>query len=97
MTHQTKQAYLFSLGFYLLALSLMVLHVTLAPIMFSIALLVSLIWVVLVIKEVLQSRFLTQTEQMMLTLFIIVLNIIAGVVYFNFLREKVLGIQKRKK
>lgn len=95
--HQTKQAFLFSLGFYLSALSLMVLQVSFAPVIFSISLLVSLIWVILAIKEILQSNFITQTEKLILTVFIIVLNIFAGIVYFYFLREKVLGIKKIKK
>lgn len=95
--HQTKQAFLFNLGFYLSALSLMVLKVSFAPVIFSISLLVSLIWIILAIKEILQSNFITQTEKLILTVFIIVLNIFAGIVYFYFLREKVLGIKKIKK
>lgn len=95
--HQTKQAFLFSLGFYLSALALAVLGVSFAPVIFSISLLVSLIWTILVIKEILLSNFTTRTEKMLLIFFIIFLNILAGIVYFYFLREKVLGIKKIKK
>lgn len=75
----------------------MVLSVPFAPVMFSVSLLLSLVWVILVIKEVLQSPYIDQAEKAMLTIFIILLNILAGMVYFYFLRDKVLGIKRIKK
>lgn len=95
--HQTKQAFLFSLAFYLMSMSLMVFGVAFAPVLFSVSLLLSLIWVILVIKEILQSPFIDQTEKLLLTVFIIFLNILAGIAYFYFLRDKVLGIKRTKK
>lgn len=95
--HQTKQAFLFSLAFYFMSLALMVLGMSFGPILFSVSLLLSLIWVILVVKEVLQSPFVDQTEKTILTIFIILLNILAGIAYFYFLRDKVLGIKRTKK
>ncbi|MFD2598485.1 hypothetical protein ACFSQ3_05920 [Sphingobacterium corticis] len=90
--HQTKQAFLFSLVFYILSIGLIIIRLPIAPMMFSISLLISMIWVVLVIREILRSPFINNTERMGLTVFIIFLNIIGGFVYFSMIRRKVLGI-----
>lgn len=95
--HQTRQAFLFSLAFYLMSMALMIFDVPFAPVLFSISLLLSLIWVILVIKEILQSPFVDEREKIILTLFIIFLNILAGIAYFYFLRDKVLGLKRIKK
>jgi len=63
LQNQTKQAFLFSLGFYLLAMMLILFKVSFGPIMFSIALLVSLIWVFMTIREVLISTRIAGTER----------------------------------
>lgn len=97
IVHQTKQAFLFSLAFYLLSMALMVLNIPFGSALFSVSLLLSLIWVILVIKEILQSPFIDHTEKLLLTLFIILLNVLAGIAYFYFLRDKVLGIKRIKK
>jgi len=97
LTHQTKQAFYFSLGFYILAILFKVLRFPLADILISIALLLSLLWVVLVLREVMLSPKLSNMERMLLILFIIFGNIIAGISYFFFIREKVLHKPKSNK
>ncbi|MFZ4863421.1 hypothetical protein ACL9RF_14680 [Sphingobacterium sp. Mn56C] len=91
--YQTKQAFYFSLAFYSIAFIFMVLQVSIAPILFSISLLVSLIWVFLVLRELMLSRFISNSERLLVVLFIILFNIVAGIVYFYFLRERVIGKQ----
>ena len=93
LSHQTKQAFYFSLGFYILAVLFKVLRFPLADILISIALLLSLLWVVLVLREVMLSSRLNNLERMLLLLFIIFGNIIAGIAYFFLIREKVVGGQ----
>lgn len=89
LAHQTKQAFYFSLGFYLLAIVMKLLRFSFADILVSIALLLSLLWTVLVLRELMLSRKLSNTERLLLIIFIIFGNIIAGIVYFFFIREKV--------
>ncbi|PRD53816.1 hypothetical protein C5749_09855 [Sphingobacterium gobiense] len=91
LIHQTQQAFYFSLGFYILAFILWMLNFSLAHILISIALLLSLLWTFLVLREIMLSVKLTNTERLLLIIFIIFGNIIAGAVYFFFLREKVIG------
>ncbi len=95
--HQTKQAFYFSLAFYLLGIAAQLLHFPFAPAVISIALLVSLIWVLLVLREILLSTALTAVERMLLILFIIGGNILAGIVYFAFIRKHVIGKKQNKK
>ncbi|WP_312138108.1 hypothetical protein [Sphingobacterium sp.] len=94
---QTKQAFLFSLAFYILAILLLLFKVGFAPILLSIAMLVSLIWVVLVLREIMLSTSISNTERMMMALFVILLNIVGGIVYFSFLRKSVIGSPVIKK
>jgi len=68
-----------------------------APILLSISALLSLIWVVLVLLEVMKSVRISNGERLMIVLFIILGNILAGIVYFYFLREKVTGYKEIKK
>lgn len=89
--HQTKQAFFFSLAFYLVAVVLMLFKVGFAPIVFSVALLISLIWIFMVFREVMLSKAIENTERLILLLFIIFTNIIGGAVYFFLLRERVIG------
>ncbi len=89
LAHQTKQAFYFSLGFYVLAMLMKVLHFSFADILVSIALLLSLVWTVLVLRELMLTTKLSNTERLLLIIFIIFGNIIAGIVYFFFIREKV--------
>ncbi|PRD49046.1 hypothetical protein C5745_02250 [Sphingobacterium haloxyli] len=96
LIHQTQQAFYFSLGFYILAFILWMLNFSLAHILISIALLLSLLWTFLVLREIMLSVKLTNTERLLLIIFIIFGNIIAGAVYFFFLREKVIGKAVKK-
>ncbi len=91
LAHQTKQAFYFSVGFYILALAMKILHFSFADILISIALLLSLVWTVLVLRELMLSAKLSPTERLLLIIFIIFGNIIAGIVYFFFIREKVVA------
>ncbi|QBR13793.1 hypothetical protein E3D81_17035 [Sphingobacterium sp. CZ-2] len=97
MFHQTKQAFMFSLVFYALSFLLLLFKVGMAPIMFSISMLLSLVWVVLVLMEIMKSGRISNSERLLLALFIIVFNIVAGIVYFYLLRERVTGIKIIKK
>lgn len=90
LKHQTKQAFYFSLGFYLLAIGLKVFQFSFADVLVSIALLLSLVWTVLVLREIMLSTKLSTGERMLLIIFIIFGNIIAGIAYFFFMREKVI-------
>ncbi|MGJ1206294.1 hypothetical protein [Sphingobacterium lactis] len=94
---QTKQAFLFSLAFYIFSLLFLLLKIGFAPILLSIAMLVSLIWVVLVLLEIIKSTRISDGERLLLVLFVIVGNIIAGIVYFYFVRERVTGYKVIKK
>lgn len=89
LNHQTKQAFLFSLAFYLIAIFLIFFKVDFAPILFSISLLISLIWVFLVLREIIFSTSIGNGERLLLTLFIISTNIVGGIVYFFLIRQRV--------
>jgi len=95
--HQTKQAFLFSLAFYILSIFLFVLKVGFAPILLSISTLLSLIWVILVLLEIIRSSRISDGERLILVLFVILGNILAGIVYFYFIRERVTGYKVIKK
>lgn len=94
LSHQTKQAFFFSLGFYILSVLLKVMHVVFADVFVSIALLLSLVWTVLVLREIMLSTKLTNVERLMLIIFIIFGNIIAGLIYFFFIRNRVIAAGK---
>lgn len=87
--HQTKQAFLFSLAFYLVSVVLMIFKVSYGPILFSVALFISLIWVFLVLREIMLSSKIGNAERLILLLFIIFTNIIGGTAYFFLLRDRV--------
>jgi hypothetical protein len=95
--HQTKQAFYFSLAFYILSTGLYLLSVPFAPIFVSISLLISLIWVFLVLREIMSSTKVDPVERILLVLFIIFFNIFAGLVYFFMLRERITGKQNIQK
>lgn len=97
LVQQTRQAFYFSLGFYILAILLRLFQFGMASVLISVALLLSLVWVVLVLREIMLSRTLSNTERLLLLLFIIFGNIFAGIIYFFFLREKVLGTTIKNK
>ena len=86
---QTKQAFFFSLVFYVVALVSMLLKIGVGPVLFSVALLLSLIWVFLVLREIMLSTTLGNGERLFLVIFIFLTNIIGGAVYFFFLRDRV--------
>ena len=94
---QTKQAFHFSLMFYIGATILLLLKVSIAPMLFSFSLVVSMIWVLLVLREIMISSRITNQERLLLILFIILLNIFAGIVYFYLLRKKVVGDLENQK
>lgn len=91
LNHQTKQAFFFSLAFYLIAIVLMLFKVSFAPVLFSVSLLISLIWVFLVLREIMFSPSIGNGERLILSLFIIITNIIGGIVYFFLVRKRVIG------
>lgn len=95
--YQTKQAFLFSLVFYLVSLVLFLFKVGLAPILFSVSLLISLIWVFLVLREIIFSRYINNAERIILALFIIITNIFGGLIYFFLLRGRVINKNIYKK
>ncbi|MEJ5054280.1 hypothetical protein [Sphingobacterium sp. MYb382] len=97
LVRETQQAFYFSLGFYGLALLWTLLKLPFAAVLLSIALLVSLIWVVLVLRELMLSTKLNDGKRMLFLIFIIFGNVFAGVVYFFFLREQVIGQKLIKK
>ena len=97
LSYQTKQAFLFSLVFYFGTLVLFLLKVSIAPILFSMGLLVSMIWVILVLREVMTSTRISNIERICIALFVIIGNIIAGLVYFALIRSRVIGQQHTKK
>ncbi len=95
--HQTKQAFLFSLAFYIFSILLFLFKVGFAPILLSISTLLSLIWVILVLLEVIRSPRISDGERILLVLFIILGNVVAGIVYFYFIRERVTGYKVIRK
>lgn len=95
--YQTKQAFYFSLVFYILGIISFVLNVPFAPVLVSVSLLVSLIWVFLVLREIMLSTRINNTERILLAFFIIIFNILAGIVYFFLIRERVIGKQNVEK
>lgn len=95
--HQTKQAFYFSLAFYLLTVAMMMLKVPFSLVLLSVSLLISMIWVILVLREVMLSTRVTNVERILLIFFVILTNILGGVVYFAFVRERVIGKENIKK
>lgn len=95
--HQTKQAFLFSLAFYFVGTMLLLLQISFAPIVISVSLLLSLIWVALVLLEIMRSPYISNIERLLLAAFIILLNIVAGIAYFYFIRTGVTGQKAQKK
>ncbi len=89
--YQTKQAFFFSLVFYIVSTVLMLFKVGFAPILFSVSLVLSMIWVFLVIREIMLSTTISNFERLSLVLFVIITNIVGGSVYFFLLRERVVG------
>lgn len=95
--HQTKQAFFFSLVFYVMALLLILFKVGFALVLFSVALLISLIWIFLVLREIMFSTKIGNGERIILSLFVVITNIVGGTVYFFLLRERVIGSNNFKK
>ncbi len=95
--HQTKQAFYFSLIFYVLAIGTVLLKVPFSVVLFSVSLLVSMIWVLLVLREIMLSVNISTLERALLALFVILTNILGGIVYFAFIRERVIGIENKKR
>jgi len=90
LEHQTKQAFLFSLAFYCVALLSKILGLGIFPILVSISLLLSLIWVVLVLREIMISARISNIERLWMLLMIIFFNVLGGLFYFYLLRDKVI-------
>jgi len=89
--YQTKQAFYFDLGFFVMAIVLFALDIPFAPIIFSLALLLSLLWIGLVMREIIFSTIISSTEKLLITLLLVIGNIAGGIVYFWMLRKKVTG------
>lgn len=96
LEHQTKQAFLFSLAFYIVALFARLLNLGIFPILGSLSILLSLLWVILVLREIMLSRTISNSERMLMALVIVLLNIIGGAFYFfGGWRQRVLGLTKK--
>lgn len=95
--HETKQAFYLSLVFYIVSILLFVFQVSIGPILISVSLLVSMIWVVLVLREIILSSRINNNERLVLLLFVIFFNILAGMVYFFLVRDRVIGKQTTSK
>nr|WP_286775218.1 MULTISPECIES: PLDc N-terminal domain-containing protein [Sphingobacterium] len=56
----------------------------------------SLLWVILVLREIMLSRTISNTERMLMALTIVLLNIVGGAFYFfGGWRQRVLGLIKK--
>ncbi len=97
LVQQTRQAFYFSLGFYMLAVVCKLMYFWFADVLVSIALFLSLIWILLVLRELMQSTRISNLQRMFWLLFIIFGNVLAGAVYFFYMREKVIGKIENKK
>ncbi|MBL1411399.1 hypothetical protein [Sphingobacterium faecale] len=95
--HQTKQAFYFSLVFYVLAIGTVLLKMPFAVVLVSISLLISMIWVLLVLREIMLSMNIGTSERVLLALFVILTNILGGIAYFAFIRERVIGKENKKR
>ena len=95
--HQTKQAFYFSLAFYLVTIVLILIKIPFALVLFSVSLLLSMIWVTLVLREIMLSMEVNNMERAFLMLFIILTNVLGGLVYFALLRGRVIGKEDTKK
>ncbi|WP_294185609.1 hypothetical protein [uncultured Sphingobacterium sp.] len=96
LEHQTKQAFLFSLAFYIVAMLARIFNLGVFPMLGSLSILLSLIWVILVLREIMLSRTISNTERMVMALTIVLLNIVGGAFYFfGGWRERVLGVTKK--
>lgn len=95
--HQTKQAFYFSLVFYVLAVVTIFFKAPFSVVLFSVALLISMIWVLLVLREIMLSVHINTSERILLAVFVILTNILGGIVYFAFIRERVIGQKNRKR
>lgn len=95
--HETKQAFYLSLVFYIVSILLFLFQISIGPILISVSLLVSMIWVVLVLREIILSSRINNSERLVLLLFVIFFNILAGMVYFFLVRDRVIGKQTTSK
>lgn len=95
--HETKQAFYLSLVFYVVSSIAFALHLSIGPVLVSVSLLVSLIWVVLVLREIILSPRIDNGERFLLLLFVIIFNILAGMIYFFMVRDRVIGKQTSTK
>jgi hypothetical protein len=78
LEHQTKQAFLFSLAFYSVAILARLFNLGIFPILGSLSILLSLLWVILVLREIMLSKTISNTERMLMALTIVLLNIVGG-------------------
>ncbi|MBP3944164.1 hypothetical protein J5U18_11475 [Sphingobacteriaceae bacterium WQ 2009] len=97
LEHQTKQAFLFSLAFYIFALLLLLVNPLFSKIVFSLALMISMLWVALVLKEIIFTTAISSLQKLGYILLIIVGNIFGGMVYFWVLRKYIIGSSSSKK
>ncbi len=87
---------MFSLAFYIVALFARLFSLGIFPILGSLSILLSLLWVILVLREIMLSRTIPNSERMLMALAIVLLNIIGGAFYFfGGWRQRVLGLTKK--
>ncbi|MDM1296035.1 PLDc N-terminal domain-containing protein [Sphingobacterium sp. N143] len=95
LEHQTKQAFLFSLAFYIVAILARFFNLGIFPILGSLSILLSLLWVILALREIMLSRTIANGERILMALAIVLFNIIGGIFYFFVWRQRVLGLMKK--
>ncbi|WP_324757826.1 hypothetical protein [Sphingobacterium thalpophilum] len=95
LEHQTKQAFLFSLAFYIVALLARLFNLGIFPILGSLSILLSLLWVVLVLLEIMRSQAISNIERLGMALSIVLFNVVGGILYFFVWRPRVLGLKKK--
>lgn len=94
---ETIQAFYFNIAFYLLSFIFIFINPALAFVGISISLMISLIWLLLVLREILLSAHIDGKQKAMYALLVIVLNVLGGAVYFYKFRDRVVGSQTTKK
>ncbi|WP_207425147.1 hypothetical protein [Pedobacter sp. SYSU D00535] len=82
-------AFTSAVAFLLLGASLKIMHVGGANLFFVLGMLLSLVWTVIALFEVNQSRWLTSTEKLLWTIGFILFNTLTGLYYYFFRRSQV--------
>ncbi len=91
LEHQTKQAFLFNFAFYAIAIILLWIHPLFSRVVISLSFMISMLWMVLVLREIVFSTRIEASQKIFYSLLIIIGNIVGGIIYFWRLRQNVLG------